>query len=193
MRIALLLSALPLLAACVTETVTPTGPAPELSFSSAIATREPGFQPKTGTRLGWTGELVVSAPVNFPVDGELVAYTQQQISSALAARGYTVLPANAAANADYLLMGLVLLGDDINDQTLRDKLGFDPGISTGHTGLQKGSVVLLIKDANTRLPQWPAVVQMLLQPELAKDERELRVRKGAEKLVSSLPVLTAAP
>ncbi len=175
-----------LLAGCVTETQT-AAPTPALHQTSVVSTSAAKFQPRPGETVAWKDGISVHSPDNITVPQELVDDLKAKIDTQLVAKGYAFTP--AGQQADYLIHGLIVMGNELNEQQLRDVLGFEPGLVSHSQQYEKGSLLLMLVDPDTQLTDWRAVVQVFTSDELTNEQREQRFEYIIRSLLRPLPGL----
>ena len=189
-RVAALLGATLLISAC--QTIPQATPLPkELRVTSVVSTSNRNFAPQPGATVRWRGKLAVHAPAGTPSDPEQLSYIHDQVEAQLLAKGYQLVADGQPAT--YVLQGLIVLGNELNEKALRDILGFEPGLVAAGTEHQKGSLLLMLLDPANNETQWRSAVQLLVTPELAEDVRQERIRFGVASLLRPLPTLVATP
>lgn len=176
-----------LLTACVTE------PAPQqldhdLRQSSVVSTSDPNFQPQPGETVAWGGDIAVHRPDGTEVDPAIINTIVSNINTNLKNKGYRFAP--QGAQPDYWIQGILVLGNQLNETQLRDVLGFEPGLVAHNQDYQKGSLLLLLVDPNTRSTDWRAVVQVFTAQELPEDVRKQRLEYIIRSLLRPLPTLS---
>ena len=174
-----------------------TGPEPidlpkDLRVSSVVSTSARTFDPQTGSTVRWRGDIAVNAPEGTPSDPDQVAYIHDQVEAQLKAKGYQLV--GPEAPADFLLQGLIVLGNELNEKQLREVLGFEPGLVASGTQHVKGSLLLMLLDPKTNETQWRSAVQIFVEQQLPEDIRQQRIRFGVASLLHPLPRLnTVSP
>lgn len=182
-RITSLLAAL-LLGACQTESQ-PTELPRELRYSSVVSTSARTFDPQPGARIRWRSDIAVHAPEGTPPDPAQLAFIRSEVETRLQEKGYAWTADNQSV--DYLVQGVIVLGNELNETTLRDILGFDPGLVANDTDYQKGSLLLLLLNPANNQTQWRAAVEILTAAELPDELRRQRVQSGIASLLRPLP------
>ncbi len=77
------------------------------------------------------------------------------------------------SNADFYVGFGIALANDLSDQTINEKFGVTPGLPTSE-GLDKGSFLIYIEDANTGKKVWRGAAQGFVHEELNGEERQQR-------------------
>lgn len=175
-----------LLTACVTEEpVRQINPA--LRQSSVVSTSNPEFQPKPGETVAWRDSITVHAPEDVPVPQQVVDDLKAKIDTQLVAKGYAFT--HPGQQPDYLIHGLMVLGNQLNEQQLRDVLGFEPGLVARSQNYEKGSLLLMLVDPDSFSTDWRAVVQVFTSQELTTEQQEQRFDYIIRSLLRPLPDL----
>lgn len=183
---ALALTAMLLIGGCVTEE--PIGKInPALRQSSVVSTSAPEFNPQLGETVAWRDSITVHAPEGQPVPDSIVADLKAKIDTQLVAKGYAFSP--AGSQPDYLIHGVIVLGNELNEHQLRDVLGFEPGLVAHSQNYEKGSLLLMLVDPNKFTTDWRGVVQVFTSLELTPEERDQRFDYIIRSLLRPLPDL----
>lgn len=171
---------------CVTEPVEQsTNPA--LRQTSVVSTSAPEFAPQKGETVAWKDAISVHAPDGLTVPQKLVDDLKAKIDTRLVAKGYAFTP--MGQQPDYLIHGLIVMGNELNEHQLRDVLGFEPGLVSSGQKYEKGSLLLMLVDPNTQYTDWRAVVQVFTSQELSDEERDQRFDYIIRSLLRPLPDL----
>lgn len=85
--------------------------------------------------------------------------------------GYQEVP-NADA-AEFHVRFILALSDDLDDKTISEKFGITPGLQESQ-GLNKGSILIAVIDANTGQRVWHGAIQGFVQEEATELERDKR-------------------
>lgn len=160
---------------------------PALRQTSVVSTSAPEFAPKPGETVAWKDSITVHAPEGLSVPQVLVDDLKAKIDSQLVAKGYAFTP--IGQQPDYLIHGLIVMGNELNEQQLRDVLGFEPGLVSHGQRYEKGSLLLMLVDPNTQYTDWRAVVQVFTSQELTGEERDQRFDYIIRSLLRPLPNL----
>ena len=184
LRKALLSLCLLWLAGCQTAP-TPAELPRELRSSSVVSTSARSFDPQPGSRIRWRSDIAVHATTGTPDDTTTLTYIRQQLEYRLQDKGYVWVADGQPV--DYLVQGLIVVGTELNETALRDILGFDPGLATGDTAYQTGTLLLLLINPDNRQTEWRSAVEILTAPELAEDLRQQRIQYGINSLLRPLP------
>lgn len=160
---------------------------PALRQTSVVSTSAPEFAPKPGETVAWKDSITVHAPEGLSVPQVLVDDLKAKIDSQLVAKGYAFTP--IGQQPDYLIHGLIVMGNELNEQQLRDVLGFEPGLVSQGQKYEKGSLLLMLVDPNTQYTDWRAVVQVFTSQELTGEERDQRFDYIIRSLLRPLPNL----
>lgn len=183
---AIALTATLLMSGCVTEEpIDKINPA--LRQSSVVSTSAPDFAPQRGETVAWRDSITVHAPAGQPVSDTVVADLKAKIDTQLVAKGYAFSP--AGSQPDYLIHGVIVLGNDLNEHQLRDVLGFEPGLVAHSQNYEKGSLLLMLVDPNKFTTDWRGVVQVFTSLELTPEERDQRFDYIIRSLLRPLPDL----
>lgn len=159
----------------------------ELRRTSVISTSDPGFNPQAGATVAWKDELKVMAADGTPIKQELLDNIKTKIDNNLTAKGYRFSKPGQAI--DYWVHGLIVLGNELNEEKLGQVLGFEPGLVSDNKHYEKGSLVLILVNPNNIATKWRGVVQVFTSTELTADERELRLDYIIRSLMHPLPNL----
>ncbi len=185
----MLISTALLFTAC--QTVPEPTPLPkELRVSSVVSTSSRDFAPHPGATLSWRNDIVVHAPPGTPADPDQLSFIKQQLDSQLLEKGYRLV--GPGESSDYVLQGLMVLGDKLNEKELRDILGFEPGLAAG-VEHEKGSLLLMLLDPLNNATQWRPAVQIYVSQDLPVAVREERARFGVASLLRPLPSINVTP
>ena len=93
------------------------------------------------------------------------------IKSNLNSNGYQeVQDVNSAA---FHVRFVLALSEDLDDKTISEQFGITPGLQDSQ-GLNKGSILISITDANTGQRVWHGAIQGFVQEDATDDEREQR-------------------
>lgn len=157
--------------------------------SSVVSTSAPEFQPQQGETVAWKDDITVHAPEGIEVPAELVAGLKSRIDKQLLEKGYRLT--TAGQRPDYLMHGLIVLGNDLNEHQLRDILGFEPGLVAPNQAYQKGSLLLMVVDPDTLVTDWRSVVQVFTSQTLTQQQQEERFDYIIHSLMRPLPDLTS--
>ena len=160
---------------------------PVLRQASVVSTSNPEFQPKPGDTVAWRDSITVHAPEGVPVPQQMVDDLKAKIDSQLVAKGYAFT--HPGQQPDYLIHGLIVLGNELNEQQLRDVLGFEPGLVARNQNYEKGSLLLMLVDPNSFSTNWRAVVQVFTSQELSAEQQEQRFQYIVRSLLRPLPDL----
>ncbi|WP_158643499.1 DUF4136 domain-containing protein [Ketobacter alkanivorans] len=160
---------------------------PALRQSSVVSTNAPEFSPQRGETVAWRGDITVHAPEGQAVPDALVADLKAKIDTQLVAKGYRFT--QIGEQPDYLMHGIIVLGNELNENQLRDVLGFEPGLVTHGQKYEKGSLLLMLVDPNSYSTDWRAVVQVFTSQELSPEERDHRFDYIIRSLLRPLPDL----
>lgn len=174
-------------AGCVTVEVPANKVNPALRQSSVVSTSAPDFNPHRGETVAWKGKLSVHAPTGQVVPPTLVDDLKARIDSQLVAKGYAFTP--AGAQPDYLINGIIVLGNELNESQLRDALGFEPGLVVRGEKYEKGSLLLMLLNPNTLATEWRGVVQVFTDLDLTPEQRAQRFDYIIHSLLRPLPNL----
>ncbi len=93
------------------------------------------------------------------------------IKNNLNSYGYQEVPSDdtAAFHVSFILA----LAEDLDDQTISEQFGITPGLQESE-GLNKGSILISITDANTAQRIWHGAIQGFVQEEATDQERAKR-------------------
>ena len=160
---------------------------PALRQTSVVSTSAPEFAPKPGETVAWKDSIAVHSPEDITVPQALVDDLKAKIDSQLVAKGYAFTP--LGQQPDYLIHGLIVMGNELNEKQLRDVLGFEPGLVSQGQKYEKGSLLLMLVDPNTQYTDWRAVVQVFTSQELTGEERDQRFDYIIRSLLRPLPNL----
>ncbi|MGB3620382.1 DUF4136 domain-containing protein [Ketobacter sp. MCCC 1A13808] len=185
LRLAAPLLALNLLACTQVEVEEPEAVKP-LRQASVVSTSSSTFHPRAGDTVSWADGISVQAPDGIDVDEKLIELLRSDIDSEVVARGYKFAP--QGSKPTYLLHGVMVLGNELNETQLRDILGFEPGLVIRDQNYQKGSLLLLLVNPITTITEWRSVVQVLTSAELTEKENEARLAYVVHSLLRPLPV-----
>jgi len=92
-------------------------------------------------------------------------------------------------NVDYLLVYTAALSSSLDDSTMLLTYGLLPGteIKLGDKEVhEKGSLILLLLDNETRQPVWRAAIQGAVNFDDGNAERHERIKKAVHKMVAAL-------
>lgn len=158
-----------------------------LRQSSVVSTSAPEFNPQPGQTIAWKTGITVHSPEGQPIPSSLVDDLKAKIDTQLVAKGYAfTAPGN---KPDYLLHGIIVIGNELNEKQLRDVLGFEPGLVAHSQKYEKGSLLLMFVDPNNYSTDWRAVVQVFTSQELSPEERNQRFDYIIRSLLRPLPDL----
>lgn len=189
LRLAAPLLAMNLFACTQVEIVEdPAAQNPELRQASVVSTGAPTFNPKPGDTVAWTNGITVHAPEGIEVDQSLLDLIKTNIDKEMTAKGYRFVEANAQPR--YLVHGIMVLGNELNEKQLRDTLGFEPGLVVNDQNYEKGSLLLLLVNPYRQSTEWRAVVQVLTSTELTEEQNRMRMQYIVHSLLRPLPTLT---
>lgn len=160
---------------------------PALRQTSVVSTNAPEFAPRSGETVAWKDSITVHAPEGIDVPQKLVDDLKAKIDTQLVAKGYAFTP--TGQRPDYLIHGLIVMGNELNEKQLRDVLGFEPGLVSQGQNYVKGSLLLMLVDPETQYTDWRAVVQVFTSQELTDEEREQRFDYIIRSLLRPLPDL----
>ncbi|HVL02247.1 MAG TPA: hypothetical protein VM553_20655 [Dongiaceae bacterium] len=186
---ALLFASALVLSGCDTATA-PNDLPRELRQSSVVSTSTPDFAPKPGSTLAWKNELHLNLSPGVAADPAQVAFIQKEVDKQLQEKGYAT--AAAGTTPAYLVEGVLVMGDELNETQLRDALGFDPGLVGQDTHYEKGSLLLFLLDPTGLQTKWLGVVQIFAAPDLPQNVREERIKFGVGQLLQTLPSVNTA-
>ncbi len=190
-RLALVIGLLFSLSACVTVEEQPVkAQNPELRRTSVISTSDPGFNPQPGARVAWYNDITVHAPQGEQVPDEVLARIKNNIEANLIAKGFSLAPASGTTMPDYWMHGLMVLGDDLNEKTLGNMLGFEPGLMAHNRNYEKGSLLLILINPRNVNTKWRGAVQVMTDASLSEKERNQRIDFVIHSLMRPLPNLT---
>jgi hypothetical protein len=186
----LTLSGLLLSTACVTVKEPAQVTDVKLRQSSVVSTSSANFKPQKGDTVSWQGGISVHAPDGVDITDNLVADLKAKIDKQLVAKGYVFTPQGLAP--DYLIHGVIVVGNELNEKQLRDVLGFEPGLVATNQKYEKGSLLLLLVNPNSYSTDWRGVVQVFTAPGLTEQERDQRFDYIIRSLLRPLPNLNAS-
>ena len=159
----------------------------ELRRTSVISTSDPGFNPQPGARVAWRDGLQVLSSDGKQINPDLKEKIKSHIDRNLAGKGFRF--SQPGQPIDYWVHGLILLGDELNEEKLGQILGFEPGLVSQSRNYEKGSLVLILVNPNNPATKWRGVVQVFTSTELTEAERELRLDYIIRSLMHPLPNL----
>ncbi len=161
-----------------------------LRQASVVSTSAATFNPKPGDTVLWADGISVHAPKGVEIDKQLVETLRSEIDSELVAKGYRF--AENGTDPTYLVHGVMVLGNELNEKQLRDLLGFEPGLVVNDQKYEKGSLLLLLVNPRSAVTEWRSVVQVLTTGQLEEGQRNARLQYVVHSLLRPLPILNGA-
>ena len=183
MRIVLLMFLTSLLAACASETTTkPAAEAYVLGKLNVVAINNEPVLLSIEDQFAWQSDLIFSGETKPGHNEKIKPQLKNAIAAHFVEQGFSFN--QNIGDADYLLVGLVLLEGHEKDSQHADLLfGLDPGMrSQGEYGL--GTLLIGIKSAKTDSFVWRGAVQILTSPnnKMPDDIRSARLNNALDAL-----------
>ncbi len=96
--------------------------------------------------------------------------------------GHGFNSSNQAKNSSFYVGFGIALENDLSDKTINEKFGVSPGLPASE-GLNKGSFLIYIEDAQTGKKVWRGAAQGFAHQELNKEQREKRAANIVQMLM----------